>query len=42
MTSEIARAIAKVVAYLNCGKEAEAEKWFRKLSELVGFSHLLK
>jgi hypothetical protein len=42
MTSEIAQAIAKCVAYLNCGKPEEAQKWFRKLAALLGFSELLR
>jgi hypothetical protein len=42
MTSEIARAIAKVVAYLNCGKRELAEEWFRTLARLLGLEDLLK
>lgn len=42
MTREIAQAVAKTVAYRNCNKPAEAERWFRTLAKLLGFEHLLK
>ena len=42
MTSKIAQAIAKVVAYLNCGKQADAEQWFKDLADMLGLAHLLK
>lgn len=42
MTTEIAKAIAKTAAYLKCGKQAEAEKWFIQLAQLLQLSHMLK
>ena len=40
--SESSRALAKTVAYLECGKPAEAETWAVSLMHGLGFSHLLK
>lgn len=37
----IATAVAKVIAYVNCGKPAMAEEWVRTLVGLLGFSRLL-
>lgn len=42
MTSEIARAIAKLQAFRKCGKPEESERWFRELARLLGYRHLLK
>ena len=39
---EISRALAKAVAYKNCGKDKEAEEWARKLIELLELEQILK
>ena len=39
--SEISRALAKAIAYKNCGKDEEAEVWARKLIELLELEHIL-
>jgi hypothetical protein len=33
--SEVAQALAKAIAYKNCGKDEEAERWARRLVELL-------
>jgi hypothetical protein len=38
----IAQALAKVCAYIGCGKQVEAEKWFKTLASFLGMGHLLK
>ena len=40
--SEISRALAKAIAYKNCGKDKEAEEWARKLIELLKCENILK
>jgi hypothetical protein len=40
--SEVARALAKAIAYKQCGKDQEAEAWARKLVELLECANILK
>jgi hypothetical protein len=40
--SEVARALAKAIAYKNCGKDREAEAWARRLVELLECADILK
>ena len=40
--SEVARALAKAIAYKSCGKDREAEQWARKLVELLECAEILK
>jgi hypothetical protein len=40
--SEVARALAKSIAYKNCGKHKEAEDWARKLIKLLELSNILR
>jgi hypothetical protein len=40
--SEVSRALAKAVAYANCGKQAEAEAWARKLVEMLECASILR
>lgn len=40
--SEVSRALAKAVAYKQCGKDREAEQWARKLVELLECARILK
>lgn len=40
--TEANRALAKVIAYINCDKEADATLWFRRLAEELGMKELLK
>ena len=40
--SEVSRALAKAIAYKNCGKDSEAEAWARKLVELLECHNILK
>jgi hypothetical protein len=40
--SEINRALAKAMAYKQCGKDAEALAWARKLVELLECAEILK
>jgi len=40
--SEIARALAKALAYCQCGKQAEAEEWAIKLVKLLECEGILK
>lgn len=37
----LARALAKATAYAQCGKQAEAEEWARRLVSLLRCSHIL-
>lgn len=39
--SEISRALAKVIAYKNCGKQRDAESWARRLVELLECEDIL-
>ena len=40
--SEISRAVAKAIAYKNCGKDSDAAIWARKLIELLECAEILK
>ena len=40
--SEVARALAKAIAYKNCGKDVEAADWARKLIKLLECAEILK
>jgi hypothetical protein len=40
--SEVNRALAKALAFKQCGKDAEASAWARKLVELLKCSEILK
>jgi hypothetical protein len=40
--SEAARAMAKAIAYKQCGKQAEAEQWARKLVRLLACADILR
>lgn len=40
--SEISRAVAKAIAYKQCGKQADAEAWARKLVQLLECADILK
>ncbi len=40
--SEVSRALAKAIAYKNCGKEVDAENWARELIRLLKLSQILK
>lgn len=40
--SEASRAMAKAIAYKQCGKDAEAAQWARKLVEILEASEILK
>ncbi len=40
--SEINRALAKAMAYKQCGKQAEAEKWAAELDRLLECADILK
>jgi hypothetical protein len=37
-----AQALAKAIAYKNCGKDAEAEQWARQLVALLECADILK
>jgi hypothetical protein len=39
--SAVSRALAKAIAYKNCGKDAEAEQWARQLVELLECADIL-
>ena len=39
--TEINRALAKAIAYKNCGKQELAEQWARKLVELLECAEIL-
>jgi hypothetical protein len=39
--SEINRALAKAIAYKNCGKDDQANQWARKLVELLECAEIL-
>ena len=40
--AEINRALAKVIAYRNCGKDALADEWSINLMQLLESNHLLR
>ena len=40
--SEVARALAKAIAYKGCGKQAEAEQWAAELVRLLECAEILK
>lgn len=40
--SEVSRALAKAIAFKQCGKDAEALAWARKLVELLECAEILK
>lgn len=40
--SEVARALAKALAYAACGQQAKAEQWARELCRLLGVAGILK
>lgn len=39
--SAVATALAKAIAYKNCGKDADAEAWARRLVELLECAAIL-
>src|SRR5712692_2138559 len=39
--SEVARALAKAIAYKNCGKDREAEEWAARLVVLLECANIL-
>ena len=39
--SEVARALAKAIAYKNCGKDTEAAEWARRLVHLLECAEIL-
>jgi hypothetical protein len=40
--SEVNRALAKAIAYKQCGKDREAEQWARRLVELLECARVLR
>ena len=40
--SEVARALAKAIAYKSCGKDAEAQEWARQLVKLLECAEILR
>ncbi len=40
--SEVNTALAKAIAYKNCGKDADAQDWARRLVELLECAEILK
>lgn len=40
--SKVAQALAKAIAYKQCGKQAEAEAWARQLVELLECADILR
>jgi hypothetical protein len=40
--TDVATALAKAIAYKNCGKDADAEAWARQLVELLECHNILK
>lgn len=40
--SQIARALAKAIAYAECGKPADADAWARTLVSLLGSARILR
>ncbi len=39
--SAVSQALAKAIAYKNCGKQAEAEAWARQLVQLLECADIL-
>ena len=39
--SKTAQALAKAIAYKQCGKDADAAQWARELVRLLELSHIL-
>ena len=39
--SEVSQALAKAIAYKNCGKDADAAQWARRLVELLECAEIL-
>jgi hypothetical protein len=39
--AEVARALAKAVAYKNCGQDEKANEWARRLVELLECAEIL-
>jgi hypothetical protein len=40
--SAVAQALAKAIAYKNCGKDSDAEQWARKLIRLLECHNILR
>lgn len=40
--SEISRAMAKAIAYKQCGKQEQAEEWARELVRLLECAEILR
>jgi hypothetical protein len=40
--SKTARALAKAIAYKQCGRDREAEEWARELVQLLECANILK
>ena len=40
--SETSRALAKAIAYKNCGKDRDAEQWARELVKLLQCANILR
>lgn len=40
--AEIARSLAKAIAYKQCGKQSEAERWARQLIEQLECADILR
>lgn len=40
--AEVSRALAKAIAYKQCGKDEEAEEWAAKLVHLLECANILK
>lgn len=40
--SEVSRAVAKAIAFKQCGKDADAAEWARKLIHLLECADILK
>lgn len=40
--TDTAQALAKAIAFKNCGKDREAEDWARKLVELLECANILR
>lgn len=38
---EVSRALAKAIAYKNCGNDEKAEEWARRLVELLECAEIL-
>jgi len=39
---KVSQALAKAIAYKQCGKDIEAEEWARRLIELLEMAKILK